>query len=206
MEITAINNSANNAELIIACRGLGYLSDDMTILDPTYGYGRFWTLWTPKNLLTGDLNPLKSPTGEPVDATDLPLPDNSMDAVVLDPPYKLNGASTAQGPAASDEQYGVDGKYVKWQDRHTLICDMLMEAARVVRKKGYVLLKCQDQVSSGRVRWQTIEFTNFCQNHLGLRLVDWLFLVGQRPQPSGRNQKHARRNYSSLLIFQMEEL
>jgi hypothetical protein len=204
MEIAAISDAANNAELMVACRELGYLSDEMTIVDPTYGYGRFWTDWSPQHLMASDLNVDKSPTSISVDATDLPLADSSVDAVVLDPPYKLNGASTARGPAASDEQYGVDGPYVRWQDRHNLICDMLIEAARVVRNKGFVLLKCQDQVCSGQVRWQTVEFTNFCQNHLKLRLVDWLFLVGQRPQPEGRSQKHARRNYSSLLIFKKE--
>jgi hypothetical protein len=156
MEITAISDAVNNSELILACRQLGYLSDEMTIVDPTYGYGRFWTDWSPKHFLPSDLNADKSPTWTSIDATDLPLSDSSVDAVVLDPPYKLNGASTAQGPAASDEQYGVDGEYVRWQDRHALICDMLVEAARVVRKKGFVLLKCQDQVCSGQIRWQTM--------------------------------------------------
>lgn len=202
-EILAVNPAVkDNAALIVQCRDLGYLPTDGPILDATYGLGRFWNNWVPKHLVGMDANPAKA-RDVVGDFTDLPFSDGTFDAVVLDPPYKLNGTG---GSHASDDGYGVaDPDWVAktWQQKHTLIRDGITEAARVVRRGGHVLLKCQDQVCSGQVRWQTIEFTNHAAT-LGLRLVDRFDLLGHRPQPAGRRQVHARRNYSSLLVFRLE--
>ena len=199
MTVNAIGDYKNNADLMVACRELGYLSDDMLIWDPTYGLGRFWTQWKPELLMWTDLDASKSPYNNK--STDLLEVwwGCRFDAIVLDPPYKLNGTPSQGGPASSDESYGVHEPRT-WQERHQLIRDMIDAAHRNLRDGGTLLLKCQNQVCSGQVRWQTIEFTNHAAT-LGLRLVDELMLVGARPQPSGRRQVHARRNYSSLLVF-----
>jgi len=204
MEIDAIGDYQNNAELIEACAQLGYLKTHWFTVDPTYGLGKFWTKWAPKELWASDLNRQKSPQSYPVDARSLPFDNGSVDAVVLDPPYKLNGRSSSGGPAESDSSYGVDGAYIPWQDRHSLVCEMLTEAARIVRERGTVLLKCQNQVCSGKIRWQTWEFAEYAEQQCDLRLVDELMLVGKRKQPSD-SQVHARRNYSSLLVFRKSD-
>lgn len=202
-EILAVNPAIkDNAALIVQCRDLGYLPTDGMILDATYGLGRFWRDWMPNHLVGMDANPAKA-RDVVGDFTGLPFSDGTFDAVVLDPPYKLNGTG---GSHPSDDGYGVaDPDWVAktWQQKHTLIRDGITEAARVVRRGGHVLLKCQDQVCSGQVRWQTIEFANHAAT-LGLRLVDRFDLLGHRPQPAGRRQVHARRNYSSLLVFRLE--
>lgn len=187
----------NNAELMLDVRELGYLSDDQAILDPTFGLGRFWSLWHPRGLVASDLDPEKSPVGTAVDFTNLPHADATFDAVVLDPPYKLNGTG---GSHPSDAAYGVALAGVAWQDRHAMIRLGISEAARVLKKTGVLLLKCQDQVCSGAVRWQTDEFTAHAEE-VGLRKIDRFDLASYRPQPPGRRQVHARRNTSTLLVF-----
>lgn len=191
----AITAAKNNAELMVMCRDLGYLRDEWSTLDPTYGLGRFWTLWRPSALTCHDLNPAKAPHG-PRDFTALPYGPRTFDAVVFDPPYKLNGTG---GSHASDDAYGVANS-VRWQDRMALCRAGITEAVRVLRAEGMLLVKCQDQVCSGQVRWQTIDFANHAEN-LGCRLVDMLHLPSYRAQPAGRRQVHARRNYSSLLVL-----
>lgn len=189
----------SNAHLIEDVATLGYLRKEWTILDPTYGEGVFWRRWRPDahNLAGSDLDPAKSPCGSGVDFTALPWPEAAFDAVVLDPPYKLNGTSAEVG----DARYGVHVK-ATWQERHQLIRDGITECTRVLRPGGYLLLKCQDQVCSGKVRWQTYEFT-FHAYGLGLALVDRFDLLGtSRPQPSGRRQVHAHGRPSTLLVFQ----
>ena len=77
-----------------------------------------------------------------------------------------------------------------------------LPSARWLRSGGVLLLKCQDQVCSGKVRWQTIEFANHAASCGGMTLEDVFMPTGHRPQPGGRRQLHARRNYSSLMVFQ----
>lgn len=192
--VKSIHAWLSNAELIADCARLGYLRQEWLTLEPTYGYGTFWKTWRPDRLIGCDLDPAKSPDGRSIDFTALPWPNRYFDAVVLDPPYKLNG--TPSGP--SDERYGVDAVQT-WQQRMDLIRAGITECARVLGD-GYFLLKCQDQVCSGKIRWQTYEFTKHAET-CGLGLVDRFDLLSYRPQPNGTRQVHARRNSSSLLVF-----
>jgi len=189
----------SNAELLADVATLGYLNG--RVLDCTWGLGVFWKSWQPKELVACDKDPTKAPPGGVVaDFRNLPFPDESFDTVVIDPPYKLNGTPTPE----VDNRYGVD-VVSSWQDRHALIRDGITECARIVRRRGYVLLKCQDQVCSGRKRWQTIAFSIHAATE-GLDLVDRFdMLVTPRPQPEGRRQIHSQGNYSTLLIFQKEK-
>lgn len=183
---------ANNAELIVDVARLGYLPDP--VLDVTYGMGVFWKKYRPADFAAHEIDPAKAPDG-PMDFTALDYPDDTFNTVVFDPPYKLNGTPTD----AVDERYGVH-VIRSWRDRHALINAGIVECVRVLRGGGYLLVKCQDQVCSGQVRWQTREFADTAES-AGTRLVDRFDLLGGRAQPAGRRQVHARRNHSTLLVF-----
>jgi hypothetical protein len=202
--VMAIGEWRNNAELIADMPRLGYLQDDSVTLDPTYGRGRFWTLWQPRDLVKSDLHTGARGTDVfPWDFTNLNLVVSGVfDAVVFDPPYKLNGTSTGKGASAADERYGVT-EYASQGDRHALIRDGITECVRVLRVGGTLLVKCQDQVNGGKVRWQTREFADHAEG-LGCRLVDQMHIRSYRPQPPGRTQQHARRNYSTMLVLRRE--
>lgn len=197
MTILAADTYRSNAELIETCFELGYLNDDWSILDVTYGRGTFWKTHRPPKLVTNDIRPFADFQD---DFRVLHWPDDLWSAIVFDPPYKLNGRTDG---AEVDERYGVH-EYTRWQDRMALIKEGIHECLRVVRNGGYLLLKCQDQVCSGKVRWQTLEFT-LEANTAGAELIDHLLMLGHRPQPEGRRQVHARRNYSSLLVFRKRQ-
>ena len=193
MTVLAATAWPTNAHLIEACHQLGYIGDDDLVLDPTYGRGVWWQRWRPEKLVTSDVRPgLGDEVG---DFRYLYWNDEHFDVVAFDPPYKLNGTPDH----AIDERYGVH-EPTSWQDRHGLILAGIDECARVLKPGGRLLLKCQNQVCSGKVRWQTYEFAAHAQG-LGLTLVDELLMLAYRPQPSGRRQVHARRNYSSLLVL-----
>lgn len=188
--IMAASAWPTNAHLIEAVHQLGYINDEDAVLDPTYGLGKWWSRWKPANLVAHDLYTLDG-----VDFTNLPHGVREFDVVAFDPPYKLNG--TGSQP---DERYGVH-RYAAWQERHALIRAGMTECVRVLKPKGRLLVRCQDQVCGGKVRWQTIEFANHGHS-LGLDLVDTLYRLGSRAQPAGRTQQHARRNMSALLVFE----
>jgi hypothetical protein len=201
---------ASNAEMIADAARLGYLRQDWPTIDVTYGRGVWWKCFRPTVLVTHDLKI------DGVDFRHLPHPDASFRVVAYDPPYKYNGTPTiADGSASSDvdERFGVDDSRT-WQERDQLIREGMVEVARVVRPRGYVLMKCQDQVCSGSVHWQTLDFSNHGAG-LGLELVDRLDLLGTgRAQPPRRRkdktapggyvpsgQQHAYGRPSTLLVF-----
>ncbi len=190
--VLSIDEWADNGHLIADVARLGFLYG--RVLDCTYGYGTFWGEYLPDDLWACDAVPHKSPIGEPADFRALPFPSRFFDCVVFDPPYKLNGTPDE----AVDERYGVDVPKT-WQDRMDLIAHGVVECARVL-DKGYLLVKCQDQVSSGKVRWQT-ELVTDAAKVMRLGRVDRFDFLGGREQPEGRAQKHARHNSSQLLVF-----
>ena len=190
--IYAAQHWPTNAHMIKDIARMGYLrSDTAPVLDATYGEGVFWKLWQPLNFVTLDKH---TPAMVKGDFTNLPFRDNTFQAVVDDPPYKFNGT-----PSPFEKRYGVHLP-TRWQDRLKLICHSVEECIRVVKPKGYLLVKCMDQVVSGKVVWQTDIITNIAMAE-GMKKVDRCdFLVTPREQPHER-QCHFRRNYSSLLIF-----
>lgn len=194
-----------NAELIAhAVVPLGYLRKEYVTLDPTWGLGNFWKLWQPDHLLRGDLDPTKSPDFPAgLDATRTGMLNGSVDVVVLDPPYRLNG----RPDMPFDDQYGIEQR-VSPKERMALIERMLDEATRLATK--YVLLKSQAQVVSGHVVWQPRIFANYMEDTHGLELWDQFDMCPpHRKQPthnkdgSVRVQKHARRNNSTLQVFKV---
>jgi len=195
-EIYAFGTRSNNAQLVADLVELGYIDLSQPILDPTYGYGRWWKDVQPEALTGCDIQPELSPYGRSVDFTDMPFEDGEFDAVLFDPPYKLNGSSHG---FANDASYGVGNKKpVSIQNRYQLIFDGMSECARVSSRS--LIVKCQDQVSSGKVQWQSRTFADYGES-LGFRLADMLFVSGSRKQPAGRRQIHARRDYSTALVF-----
>lgn len=175
-EVMAMARYRSNAGLIVAARTLGYLSDSMNILDPTFGKGTFWRDWYPEGLVASDLHPEKSPDiGGGADFLEPPWPPGQFDAVVFDPPYKLNGTPTDE----VDERYGVHLP-ARWQDRMALCEAGIVALAPMTR--DWFLIKCQDQVVSGAKRWQTRIFADLAEDQ-GFRLVDVLHMEGYRVQP-----------------------
>lgn len=177
-----------NAHMIRDVAALDYLHEDWRTLDPTYGKGVFWKLWRPKDLVIHDIKL------DGVDFRALPHEDGEFQAITFDPPYKLNGT-----PDVVDERYGVHVRASR-EDRYQLIREGIDECSRVLAPKGYLLLKCQDQVNGGKVRWQTRLFADYAESKHGMTLVDSFLMLGHRPQPD-RGQVHARHNYSTLLVL-----
>lgn len=189
--VLAAHDWPTNAALIADVAKLGYL--DGCVLDCAYGLGGFWKLWVPEAFTYSDLL-----TG--VDFRAMPWADDTFGAVVFDPPYKLNGTDQGEG-----ERYGVHLR-ASWQERMQLCRDGATECVRVLKPGGFLLWKCQDQVCSGKIRWQTIDFTDHAAK-LGLELVDRFDMLGTaRPQPSGRKQVHAHGRPSTLLVFRKSHL
>lgn len=195
-EVLAHASPRSNADLMVACHTLGYLRDDDTVLDATYGKGTFWRKYRPALLVTNDLKQ-STDAAHHYDFRSLPNEWASFDVVVLDPPYKLNGTPDKR-EAGMDSRYGVDVP-ATWQGRMALCEQGIIAVAPLASR--VLMVKCMDQVSSGKVRWQTRIFADVAEAQ-GFRLEDSLLMRSGRPQPDGRSQQHARRNFSTLLVLE----
>lgn len=124
---------------------------------------------------------------------------DSFGAALFDPPYRLSG--TATNVNGFDDRYGTNGAYRPLEKVKAGMLAGLHECERVVRPLGFIIVKCQDQVSSGKYQWQVGWVVNDALKR-GLVFVDQLHLQSYRAQSSERRQVHARRNYSTFLVFQ----
>jgi SAM-dependent methyltransferase len=198
-----------NGHLIADVARLGYVKKTDYVLDPTYGRGVWWSIWQPKHMAAnvwkvGSWERSEMWHGEEpyFDFRNMPFEDGIFDVVAYDPPYKLNGTPTP----AVDAPYGVD-EPTRWRERLVLIAQGQDECARVLKPGGILLLKCQDQVCSGKVVWQTDACTEYGKL-LGLEKIDRFDMIGGRAQPKRTRkdgepsvQVHARHNSSTLLVF-----
>ncbi len=180
-----------------------------TIADVTYGKGVFW-----KKVKVGDYKLIRSDIRDGVDCRDLPYWKNSLDCVVLDPPYmeglyrKSKSHMAGSGShRAFREHYSngeaTNGAGPKW---HAAVLDMYFragkEAHRVLKPGGVLIVKCQDEVSANTQRLTHVEIINYYEN-LGFYAKDLFVIVRLNSPAISRliKQVHARKNHSYFLVF-----
>lgn len=178
------------------------------IADVTYGTGIFWKK-VPKG--TYELLPTDLQTG--VDCRKLSYPSDSIDCVVLDPPYmeglfRRHGSHLAGAGnyAAFRRTYSNGECTVGGPKYHAAVLDLYFkagkEAYRVLRDRGVLIVKCQDEVSANLQRLTHVEIINQYQSY-GFYTKDLFVLVRlNRPAMSRMlRQEHARKNHSYFLVF-----
>ena len=182
------------------------------VADVTWGRGVFW-----RNVPEGFYDIKATDISMGVDCRNLPYADRSVDCVVLDPPYmegfyrkspahKAGSGSHrsfrsaySNGDESNNEFKGTS----KW---HGAVTDMYFlagrEAFRILKDKGILIVKCQDEVSANK-QWLThLEIVNEYEK-MGFYTKD-LFVVVRQNKPSIsrlKRQVHARKNHSYFLVF-----
>jgi len=177
-----------------------YAEQESVILDMTYSTGRFWLgEWSKTyDIWTNDVDPACN-TDFHFDLRAIELPDESFDMVVLDPPYAVR--TTGERSAASHERYGYGGltSIVSSPGNIELYKGGAEEAARLLRRDGILLMKCQDEIESGKFRPHHLTLCSLDK----FRLEDIFIVV--RPDkpmwdPKWKRQHHARKNHSYLIV------
>jgi hypothetical protein len=166
----------------------------------TYGRGKWWTRYRPKNLAFRDL------ALDGVDFRQLPEANNSVRVVCFDPPNITTGKRETSTKDDLYARYGL-GEMKGYRAGRDLIAAGLAECARVVEPDGFALAKCMDYVESAGKAWN-YRFVADTGEALGLTLRDrFVHHSGPGPQPttngdgSPRRQVHAREVASFLLVF-----
>jgi len=185
-----------------------YVPKNSVVADVTYGKGVFWHL-VPKDTYRVKASDIV--TG--VDCRSLPYENDSIDCIVLDPPYmegfyRVHPAHMAgSGSHSAFREHYSNGKPTsegpKW---HDAVLDFYYkageEAHRVMRENGILIVKCQDEVSANKQHLTHVQVINKYEG-LGFETED-LFVVVRTNRPSVSRilkQRHARKNHSYFLVF-----
>lgn len=180
-----------------------YVADGSVVADVTYGRGVFWRKVPPDKykLLATDIT-------EGVDCRQLPYKDREIDCVVFDPPYMHSpGGSTHGSQPAFEQHYRNNRSGGQTQSKyHQAVLDLYVEggreAWRVLRERGVLIVKCQDEVCSNRQRFTHVEIMQH-YTEIGFIAED-LFVIMRRNRPGMSRvikQVHARKNHSYFLVF-----
>jgi|SRR5215469_1044387 len=179
------------------------------IADVTFGTGVFW-----KNVDLSKYELIPSDISTGIDCRRLPYQSESFGAIVLDPPYmegllrnnKMHKAGGGTHSAfreyySNGDEANHDGP--KW---HGAVTDLYfkagIEAFRVLKPNGILIVKCQDEVSANK-QWLThVEIINYYEK-LGFYTKDLFVIIRQNKAGIARLKKqvHARKNHSYFLIF-----
>lgn len=176
-----------------------YAKDGDMIADVTYGKGNFWKQtdlskysFFPSDIMTG------------IDFRDLPYLDETFNIVVLDPPYMHGSKAPINEHLDSTYRNNFRGGY----GNDYVLCLYLqgiMECWRVLKDKGYLFVKCQDQVESGKNKYDHIKIYNMALD-LGMIAEDlFILVVNKVPMMRHKYQFHARKNHSYLWVFKKKE-
>ncbi|MBN1876389.1 MAG: site-specific DNA-methyltransferase [Anaerolineae bacterium] len=177
------------------------------VADVTYGRGVFW-----RNVSPTDYRVLASDIATGTDCRRLPYKSESLDCVVLDPPYmegfyRNSGQKAGSGTYAAFRNYYSNGteetQGPKWQDAVTYFYIQAgREAHRVLKENGVLIVKCQDAVSANRQNLTHVDII-LAYAKMGFYAKDLFILVRQNKPGVSRIKKqvHARKNHSYFLVF-----
>lgn len=183
--------TGSNSDLIAEASLLWIVDDDL-VLDATYGQGAFWTLYPPRRLIAHDIKT------DGVDFRNLPEKDDTIDVMVLDPPYRpSHGSESAEHYA---DAYGLTIAIDTINDVLALYEAGIREAWRVLRPGGRILVKCQDMSYSGRLHLVHLDVLRLILD-AGFDFADEFILVGGGgPTRTEHRQDRARRCHSVLWV------
>ena len=167
-----------------------YVPEGSTIADVTYGKGAFW-----KNIDTTKYKLLRTDLLDGIDFRSLPYKPTSLDALILDPPYMHGGFRLKPSLYSSYRNANTSHHSVI-----RLYAGGILEAARLLRKKGICIVKCQDETESGRQCFSHLELIHLLEV-FGFSVVDLFVMVQSNIPITGKvHQKSARKNHSYALV------
>lgn len=200
MDFVYTSYAGNNAFVFPKILQL-YAKPESRILDMTFGHGNFWRDVDVEGckfeVVTNDLFMEGVEIDTHHDFRKTPFPSDSFDMCILDPPYlRTNNASSS----IMGKDY--NNRLVNLKTNQEVVAYYLegaREACRLLVAGGVLILKCQDEVESGKQR-----LTHAALINLEGFVIEDLFVVTPPNKPlmsaNQRLQQHARKNHSYFLV------
>lgn len=179
-----------------------HVPDGKIDCDPTFSTGAFYrNTGVDAPALRFDISPQRNDVVK-ADARHLPLADESISCMMLDPPFLATKGKSLKNRDGNiiNRRFGV---YSDEKSLHRCYSDMLSEAYRVLKPDGILIFKCQDKVSSGKQYMSHVFIINEAVR-IGFYPKDLFILLAKSRLVAAwqRNQKHSRKYHSYFLVFQ----
>jgi hypothetical protein len=172
-------------------------------VDVTFGNGMFYKdIQKPVHCF--DIDPTLVDT--PASSDNLPIGDKSVSSLIFDPPFLtyVRAAREGNGNMIMAKRFG---GYWKYDELEAHYKGTLTEAARVLKKKGVMIFKCQDIIHNHKMHCTHVNVINWASENF--RLKDLFILPAKTrmaiPQQKGTKkkvQKHARIFHSYFLVLE----
>lgn len=202
-----IGDDANLIQILLDLHSRG---PGTKILDATFGHGGFWRgtesltagreiIGLDMRMATGELTTLAGSRGfertlVAGDYHNLPFGRNTFDVVLFDPPFLTGG--------------GENQRMKKWYTTFDSYEDLMIslqrardEFARVLKPKGFVIMKSMDWTEGSRRRWMHIDAVNLWAGPF--RLDDLIVKVAAQNMrnPGWKRQERSRAAHVYFLVF-----
>lgn len=185
----------NEQELIKAIISIHNDEKDIEC-DPMYFKGNFWKDGLNKPKYRFDINPQVADCSYG-DATNLPLNDNTLESMILDPPF-LFGIHGKTTNYYSSKTHTI---FENWEALEKCYKGILNEAYRVLKKNGLLIFKCQDYTDSKTTMthcyvWEWAMEIGFYAKDLAI-----LNIPKHKVYNGNTKQRHFRKVHTYFWIF-----
>lgn len=201
MSANIIKSVSEDQEYIIASI-MKLCNIDRFDADVTYGNGNFWKNLPPP-VYCFDINPqLDYVTNASSD--NLPFENNQLNSIMFDPPFLTYIKSAREHNSIMAKRYGGYWKYDELEKHYK---NTIIEANRILNKKGIFVVKCQDIIHNHTMHSTHINVVNWCSGMFRLKDLFILPAKNRIPIPQKENeakkiQKHARIHHSYFLVME----
>lgn len=164
--------------------------------DPMYFKGNFYKNGLNKPKYKFDLNPQTEDCIQ-ADATNLPLSDNSLNSIILDPPFLFG----IHGKTKNYYSARTHTIFESWKELSECYQGILKNAHRVLRKGGLLIFKCQDYTDSKTTMthcyvWQWATELGFYAKDLAI-----LNIPQHKVYNGNTTQRHLRKVHTYFWVF-----
>ncbi len=171
-------------------------------VDVTYGNGVFYKKGLPQPTHRFDIDPTLTNTTKTCSSDNTGLADASINSVIFDPPFltyirkqRVGNSSMVMAKRFSG-YWHVDELIKHYQAT-------LVEAARILKHKGIMVIKCQDIVHNHKLFCTHAHILNWAAPSFRLKDLFIQAATHRMPAPNRKGtQKHARVYHSFWLVLQ----
>ncbi len=165
-------------------------------LDVTYHRGYFYKGGVPAPRLKFDIDPALKNIHAAADCRCLPLPRESIKTIIFDPPFCASSHVNSAAYCMIERYSGfrtMDELYEFYQAS-------LVELYRVIKKRGVLVMKCQDANTARKQHWVHIDVYNMARE-IGFKGRDLFILLARNRFYSFKRQNYARKFHSYFWVF-----